>query len=462
MTFLAGGQQWFEVKQAIVTVLQRTMTSCAGHPFVPSLEGKAATGFMIELFGQPIHRHMALITGDLTVRGHPFGKLTPVDILMTAGAMQGRCPKTYTRFRLGVAVQTDRHGMPSFQGKAGGPVVEIHRVPASLIVARPAATFGHELVRLTEMGILVAIGAGVMSGSQVRRAARIPGLMARDTWGGPVGTVQRKGGRGMLFHRIPGGTEPLHGMTVFADHQTGFGQPGAVMAVAVAIPASGELRFFPFLRMTTRAGHPSVPTLKRIPGCRMVKGRPLNQKPAGGGMALTAIGTQGPCVGIAVAIGARGVGKSRKYLWGAFAFGNMALGAVNGLMFAFQGKSGLFVVEQGRGPPGVGIVARSAGAGLLRLSMYIRVTRSAGRVKTQIRASKVLAHRFQSAGINDVPGIMALPTFELGVPAGLFETHGSVVEAFGTFGPVDQIVFFSLMFYVAVHTIFEITPRMHP
>jgi hypothetical protein len=144
----------------------------------------------------------------------------------------------------------------------------------------------------------------------------------------------------------------------------------------------------------------------------------------------------------------------------------MALGASDVLVFARQGEGGLVVNKQRCGPPAVGVVTNGTrtnhGIGASRLPVQIRVTGRAGRFQTQIRAAQILAPGLQTARIDDEFGIVTLPASEFRVTTRLFETDGPVIKTLGAIRPVDQIVIFTLMLHVAVHTLAESLPCMHP
>jgi len=294
--------------------------------------------------------------------------------------------------------------------------------------------------------------------------------MAGVTWGGLVRPTQGKGRFGMPAHRKLGGAETLDRVTFLALKQAGPGQGLAAMGVAVTIPAGCELRLFPFLGVAFGAGHRSVPTQQGVPGFGVIERGPLDQEPTTGGMALTAVVAQGPGVRIPVAISTGSMGQAGKnQRWfdlPGITCRDVALGASDFRVFARQGEGGLVVNEQRCGPPAVGVVTNgtrtSLGIGASRLPVHIRVTGCAGRFQTQICAAQILAPGLQTACIDDEFGIVALPASEFRVPARLFETDGPVIKTLGTVRPVDQIVIFALMLHVAVHTLAESLPCMHP
>ena len=88
----------------------------------------------------------------------------------------------------------------------------------------------------------------------------------------------------------------------------------------------------------------------------MIKRRALDQQPSLGGMTLTAIDAQGSRVRILVTIGAGGMGQAGKFPWRFPVFGHMALGAIDSLVFAGQGESGLIMDKLRRRPPGIGVM----------------------------------------------------------------------------------------------------------
>ena len=92
----------------------------------------------------------------------------------------------------------------------------------------------------------------------------------------------------------------------------------------------------------------------------MIKRLALDLQPPHGGMTLTAVGAQGSSVGIPVAIEAGGMGQAGKYPGRFPVFRHMAFGAIDRLMFARQGKSGLIMDKLRRRPPGVGVMTFGA------------------------------------------------------------------------------------------------------
>ena len=356
------------MEKAVVAELQGTVASRTGHRFVPPLECEAAVPVVVEFLGQPVHGHVATFAGhDLAVGGRLSREQTPVHILVATGAMPGRTAERHPGHGPLVAGQAVDRGVPAVQSESGYYVIEGHRPPAFLGMAGCAASLRVEFVCLPLMGILVAGRTGRMVGGELGRRgvwSHAEGVVASVARYGLVRTVQGKDRFGMPGQGKPGGPESLDGVAILATHKVGFRAGLAAMGIAVTVIAGGEFRLSPVPGMAAGTGHRGVPAQQRVTGPRMIEGVPLDQEPAVCGMALAAVRSQVSGVEILVAIRAGGMGQARKdkvpWFIRGITGGNMALGAIDGLVLAGQGKGCLVVNEKRRGTPPVRIVASRA------------------------------------------------------------------------------------------------------
>jgi hypothetical protein len=435
---------------------------------VATHQGEAAVLVVIEFFGQPVHRHVAPITGhgQAVVRPTIF-ELAPVGVLVTHPALPRHSPEAEARFGARMTGQAISLQVTAVENVPGRAVVEGHAAPTVLAVTGQATGLRRIFFRVTEVRVRVAGHTGIVGWSQIHRQGI--GIRTERTMAGVAGSRQMRADQGIsrngvLFDRIPGGPESLHRVAILASRQPGPLQFRTAMDIVMAVGAGGEGRLLPPFGVAPRAGHRSVPAQEGIPGLPVVERIPLDEQPPIGHVALAAVRSQSAGMGVKVAIGAGGVGSGREHQ-GRFAgalFRNVALGTVHGLMLSRQGKRSPVMGEHGRGfPPFVGVAFRACPDGGFRLPVHVFMTGNTGGIQPQIGASKILSPPLEAACIDHVFGVVAFPAVKAGVLAGFFEADGPVVESLRAVRPVDQFEILALMFDVAIDACAEIASRVH-
>lgn len=426
------------------------MAACAGHGFVSAAQGETAVAVMIEALGVPIDGHVAAVAAQFGFAGD--GELPQVDIVVARGA-GGRGRREDRRGVVGAAVagEAGRLGVSVDERIACRGMVESGAAPGPLIMAcgaQPNTAGGGAAVR-----IVVASRAGTVVKHEGEGPVPVVlGAVAGGARGGEVGALEGIGRGAVAIEGVAGRTESVDVVALLAPCEPGTIVGVAAMDIVMAVGAGGEGRSLVGCRVATFAAHGCVPTPQGVAGAVVIETLAGDGGPACRRVAVGAAAAQPAVVGIAMAIGAGGVGDAAE-LRGAgdgtcFVQGRVALQARNGFMASGEGEGRGVVFESGDGLPRVLVVALGADTGKCR-NVDLVVTVGAGCPESHAGAFEVLACAHQGGRIGDVTRRMAAGAGQLRVLAFEPVSDGAMVETGFALGPEYEIVIAPLMLDMA-------------